>query len=78
MPVPIGLSAPPFLTLPNSGSILPVLNRCLVLTKNEVMLKTTGMCSSEEWVGDKPVEGAKVWVLEPMLPDLGLGLLIWS
>lgn len=36
-PIPEGLSAPPSLRPPNSASILAVLNRCLLLTKNEEM-----------------------------------------
>lgn len=61
-PIPIGLSAPPSLMPPNSASILPVQNRCLRLTKTEVMdaKKHQHMfLTGAEWVGDRTGSGCK-------------------
>lgn len=80
-PIPIGLSAPPSLVPPNSTSILPVQNRCLHLTKTEVMdaKKHQHMfLTGAEQVGDRTENGGKGLGLEPMLPTLGLSLPIWS
>lgn len=82
-PIPIGLSAPPSLRPPNSASILAVLNRCLLLTRNEEMdakkHRNMFLTGAERVAGGQVQErGAKVWVLEPMLSALGVILPIWS
>lgn len=62
MPGLVGLSAPPSLMPPNPGSILPVLNGSFLLTKNEVMLRNTGRCFSQEqseWGGRRGGRGQK-------------------
>ena len=49
--LPFGLSAPLSLMSPDSCSIPLALNRCLLLTRNKVMLRNARMCFTSEQSG---------------------------